>query len=275
MKQKNNLKKTIIKVFGGVFAGGLLLVFLLFFLIAKGETGYMPPIEDLENPVNIYASQVLSSDSNPHSATDKLLQANVPTPLFNRKDLSGWYTFTTKYGRNNDVENQFKVEEGVLHFDGEPMGYLCTTESYSDYYLKIVFRWGEKKYPPRQDSKRDSGVLYHFDDSKNDEVWPVSVECQIQEGDCGDYFLVFTTGKSPNHTEPGEITRIVRTDNFEKPNSEWNTIEIICYDNKSEHYVNGHLVNQAYDLNVKRGKILLQLEGAEIFYKTVELAELK
>jgi penicillin-binding protein 1A len=62
MKQKNNLNKTVLKVFWGMFTGGLLLVFLLFFLIAKGKIGYMPPIEDLENPINRYASQILSAD---------------------------------------------------------------------------------------------------------------------------------------------------------------------------------------------------------------------
>jgi hypothetical protein len=52
-------------------------------------------------------------------------------------------------------------------------------------------------------------------------------------------------------------------------------IEIICVDDKSEHYVNGHLVNEAYSLSNTEGKILLQLEGAEVYYKTVELISLK
>ncbi|MDR3266864.1 MAG: DUF1080 domain-containing protein, partial [Tannerella sp.] len=59
------------------------------------------------------------------------------------------------------------------------------------------------------------------------------------------------------------------------PGQEWNTIEVICIDDKSEHYVNGHLVNQAENLSVTEGKILLQLEYAEVFYKTVELLPLK
>lgn len=35
---------------------------LMFFLIAKGKIGYMPPIEDLQNPIDKYASQVISED---------------------------------------------------------------------------------------------------------------------------------------------------------------------------------------------------------------------
>jgi hypothetical protein len=204
-----------------------------------------------------------------------LTEGNIEwVSLFNGKDLSGWYTFTQKYGKNNDVENQFLVQDGVLHFDGEAMGYLCTTGLYKNYYLKAVFHWGEKKYPPRENSPRDSGVLYHFSDTTDDAVWPIAVECQIQENDCGDYFLLGTTADSPNKND-NSSTRIVRTANFENPIPEWNTIEVICYDDKSEHYVNGHLVNQAYNLNVTEGKILLQCEAAEIIFKTVDLLPLR
>ena len=45
---------------------GFLLVLLLiagiFFAIAEGHIGYMPPVEQLENPIDRYASQVISSD---------------------------------------------------------------------------------------------------------------------------------------------------------------------------------------------------------------------
>jgi hypothetical protein len=202
---------------------------------------------------------------------------NAFVDLFNGKDLTGWYSFTPKYGRNNDEEKAFKVTDGALHFCGESMGYICTNNSYKNYYIQIVFRWGEKKYPPRENSSRDSGVLYHFPSGANDGLWPTSIECQIQENDCGDYFIVgdaTAESDNPNQTNVG-LKRIVRTDNFENPNPEWNTIEIICFDDKSEHYVNGHKVNDAYNLSVTEGKILLQLEGAEIFYKTLKLLPLK
>lgn len=56
------LAKKIIKWFWIVFGVGILSVVLIFTLIAKGFIGYMPPIEDLENPINKYASQIISSD---------------------------------------------------------------------------------------------------------------------------------------------------------------------------------------------------------------------
>jgi hypothetical protein len=218
---------------------------------------------------------VLKEHANKASFTKINSGAVQPIALFNGRDLSGWYTYTKAHGKNNDVEKAFSVEDGILHFAGESMGYLCTTGSYKNYYLRVVFRWGEKKYAPRENAPRDSGVLYHFAETAEDGLWPVSVECQVQENDCGDYFLVGgTTLSSPNSPE-GESHRVVRTANFEKPAPEWNTIEIICVDNASEHYVNGQKVNEAYNISVSDGKILLQLEGAEIFYKTVDLLPLK
>ncbi|MDR3261619.1 MAG: DUF1080 domain-containing protein [Tannerella sp.] len=202
---------------------------------------------------------------------------NAFIDLFNGKDLTGWYTYTPKYGLDNDEEKAFNVTGGALHFAGESMGYICTDNSYKNYYMQVVFRWGEKKYPPRENSPRDSGVLYHFPSDVKDRLWPTSIECQIQENDCGDYFIVGNAtveSDNPNQSNAG-MHHIVRTENFEKPNPEWNTVEIICYDDKSEHYVNGHKVNDAYNLSVSEGKILLQLEGAEIFYKTVKLLPLK
>ncbi|MDR1610813.1 MAG: transglycosylase domain-containing protein [Candidatus Symbiothrix sp.] len=54
--------KKIIKYAWYVLISGILLFGLIIILIANGKIGYMPPIEDLENPINKYASQVLSAD---------------------------------------------------------------------------------------------------------------------------------------------------------------------------------------------------------------------
>ncbi|MDR0728892.1 MAG: DUF1080 domain-containing protein, partial [Prevotellaceae bacterium] len=176
-------------------------------------------------------------------------------PLFNGQDLSGWYTYTKTHGKNNDVDNSFTVVDGILHFAGENMGYLCTNDSYRNYYLRVVFRWGETKYPPRENDPRDSGILYHFPDTAPDDLWPLSIECQVQENDCGDYYKVGgSTLESSNLSPEGQSYRVVRTANFENPRPEWNTIEIICLDDRSEHYVNGNKVNEAYNLSVTEGK---------------------
>ncbi|MCQ2342168.1 MAG: transglycosylase domain-containing protein [Paludibacteraceae bacterium] len=48
--------------FWGIFAAGCLVVVLIFWMISKGWLGYLPPLEELQNPKNRYASEVFSSD---------------------------------------------------------------------------------------------------------------------------------------------------------------------------------------------------------------------
>ncbi len=48
--------------FWGVIVGGILLVWLVIGLIANGKVGYLPPLEELQNPKNRYASELFSAD---------------------------------------------------------------------------------------------------------------------------------------------------------------------------------------------------------------------
>jgi hypothetical protein len=192
--------------------------------------------------------------------------------LFNHNDTKGWYTFLDSLGKNNDPEKNFTIENNVLHIMGKNFGYLCTEKSFSNYHLKVVFKWGTKQFAPREKGKRDSGILYYFDENEKDMVWPKSIECQVQEEDCGDFWCVGTGVESANKFETAwGMKHIFRSQNFENTRGEWNTIEIIANGNQVEHYVNGHLVNSGWNTSVSKGKILLQSEGAEVFYKDVEL----
>ena len=51
------LKAIWILLFAGVLAG-----FMGFIAIYNGWIGYMPPIDEMENPVNRYATQIYSAD---------------------------------------------------------------------------------------------------------------------------------------------------------------------------------------------------------------------
>jgi len=217
---------------------------------------------------------LLQEHGNPVSFRNIWIREINVAKLFNQNDTQGWYTFLDTLGKNNDPGKNFLVENNTLHINGKWFGYLSTEKSYSNYYLKVVFKWGEKRYPPREHDKRDSGILYHFKIGEQDVVWPKSIECQVQEGDCGDYWCVGTMVDSPNKFETAwDMKHIFRSENFENPTGEWNTIEIICNGNQSEHYVNGHLVNSGTNTSVSEGRILLQSEGAEVYYKSVELIQ--
>lgn len=52
----------IIRIFWWAVGIGLVLSVFMFILIANGKVGYMPPIEELENPKNKFATEVISSD---------------------------------------------------------------------------------------------------------------------------------------------------------------------------------------------------------------------
>ena len=71
----------------------------------------------------------------------------------------------TALGLNNDIKNVFSVikEDGelILKITGEIYGGLTTKASYENYHLSVMFKWGDKKWEPRLEDLRDSGILYH------------------------------------------------------------------------------------------------------------------
>jgi len=58
----------------------------------------------------------------------------------------------------------------------------------------LQFKWGEKKWPPRDKpaTPRDSGLLYHVhaESGYMGRTWASSIELQIQEHDVGDLYAV-------------------------------------------------------------------------------------
>jgi hypothetical protein len=198
--------------------------------------------------------------------------------LFNGKDLNGWYTFLDTKGKNNDPEKIFLVENNILHISGKEFGYMATEKTYSNFKLVVEFKWGVKKYPPREaDSvKRDNGICFYIPANEKDIVWPKSIECQIQEGDVGDIWLIDSTTVKIDgaRTKPNNYTRVVKKADGEKPTGEWNRVEVIADKGKVTYIVNGKVVNEFEEPSEREGKILIQSEGAEIYYRKIELTEL-
>ena len=199
-------------------------------------------------------------------------------PLFNRKDLNGWYSFLQTKGKNNDPEKVFTVENGLLHITGKEFGYLCTEKKFKNFHMVAEFKWGIKKYPPRDadTTKRDNGIMFYVQTDEKDMVWPKSIECQIQEGDVGDIWLIdsVTVVVDGKRSIPSNYTRIVKKKNGEHPTGEWNTVEVIVYNDKITYIVNGIVVNTAEAPSLNEGRIIIQSEGSEIYYRKIEVAEL-
>ena len=197
--------------------------------------------------------------------------------LFNGKDFNGWYTWLQTKGRNVDPEKIFVTEpDGSLHILGKEVGYLMTENRYGNFHFVVDFKWGDKKWPPREARKRDSGICYNIPDDEPDHIWPASVECQVQEGDTGDFWLlgnstILVNGKQ---NKPSNYSQIVKMKDAEKPKGEWNTVEVISFNGKCVHVVNGVVVNYGENASLVGGRILLQSEFAEVFYRNIKIRKL-
>jgi len=182
-----------------------------------------------------------------------------------------------KQGKNIDPNNVFTVKDGIIHDTGKELGYIMTQKRYNNYHFSLEFKWGLKRWPPRENNKRDSGICYHVPDDAEDKIWPNSVECQIQEGDVGDFWLLdnATIQVDGKQNAPSAHTQIIKKKDAEKPSGEWNTVEVLSFNGKCVHIVNGVVVNYGENASVVGGRILLQSEYAEIFYRNIKLRELK
>ncbi len=221
--------------------------------------------------------------------------------LFNGKDFTGFDILLQSKGLNNDTEKIFQVEKGVIHVSGNDFGGIVTRKEYENYYLRAQFKWGEKTWQDRVGKARDCGILYNIDGpllSPLKGVWPRSFEFQIIEGGTGDIWLVKGASlkvkgqliTSEGVDGPHEYVKSRRfgsgqwenvtgyrdpMNDVEKPHGQWNQLELVVDHDHVKYFVNGKLVNEATDLSATKGKILFQTEGAETYYRNLEIAPLK
>lgn len=228
--------------------------------------------------------------------------------LFNGKNLEGWYTFIQDRGRDIDPKKVFTVQDGMIRISGEEWGCITTHEEYENYRLIAEFKWGGQTFEPRVKNARDSGILLHSvgEDGGSEGIWMYSIECQLIEGGTGDFIVVgdgsenfsITSpvaeekqGSSPVFLPNGKETTVNRgrinwygrdpewkdvidfrgTQDVENPVGQWNRVECLVEGDKISIFLNGKLVNQASGIKPSKGKIQIQSEGAEIFFRKVEL----
>jgi hypothetical protein len=103
--------------------------------------------------------------------------------LFNGKDLAGWQTYDIANGFHNDRQQIYSVavEDGepAIRISGQILGGLVTEQSYGNYRLRLQYKWGRLKWPPRETQPFDSGLLYH---SSSVEESPLRLGSYEQEG---------------------------------------------------------------------------------------------
>lgn len=144
--------------------------------------------------------------------------------------------------------------------------------------------------------------------------WMRSIEAQIIEGGVGDFLVLggyepdgkfisptvtapvskdrdgepfYDSAGTPTKFNTGRVNWYARDvdwkdvlgfrgkQDVESPLGEWTRIEVICDKDRITYLVNGKLVNQVTQSNLTHGKILIQSEGAEIYFRRFDLEPLK
>jgi hypothetical protein len=231
--------------------------------------------------------------------------------LIDGGDLSkNWYVWL-KDSQHDDPKRVFTVEDGMLHISGDGLGCLATKEAYRDYHLVAEFRWGTKTWPPREQKTKDTGILVHSfgPDGAHGGAWMRSIEAQVIQGGCGDFVVVsagvkdggkelsisaevkpdrdgefvWHAGGEKRVFERGRVNWFGRDpdwkdelnfrgkDDLESPGEAWTRMDVVCDGATITNIVNGTVVNKAFDVRPTAGKIQIQTELAECYFRRFEL----
>lgn len=230
--------------------------------------------------------------------------ASVDVPGLSR-DAKGEYT--QPIGVNHDPFGAFSwvpLDGGpVLRIAGEVPGGIATLASYANFHLRLQYKWGALRSGQKPNALRNSGLLYHGhgQHGEGNGRWLPSHQFQIQNGFAGDY-IAMGDGSAVIHARKVDEKRYVydavsaevpftntapdparcgRAGDPEKSMDEWNTIDLYCVGDQAIHVVNGKVVMRvASRVRTKEGmlqpldhgRIELQAEGWEIFYRNVEIS---
>jgi len=152
-------------------------------------------------------------------------------PLWNGRDLAGWVTYlgrpepTTELpGAARDTAGRYVEPLGIgrdpfkvftvanvegrpaIRISGEVPGTLSTRDVLGNYHLRLQFKWGTKRWPPRVDRLRDSAVFFHaYDLGGVSGQWPFCLEFQVTETTVGNLSTVGTKAAvraRPNGDDP-------------------------------------------------------------------------
>jgi hypothetical protein len=232
--------------------------------------------------------------------------------LFNGKDLTGLHPWL-KGTQRQDPKKVFTAHDGLIHVSGEDAGYLATEQEYKDYHLTVEYKWG-KRTDGGKYVRNSGVLLHAVGPDGNAEgVWMSSIECQLAQGCVGDLIVirgkdkgqavipvrftaetrpgpdkrprwhkgatarVFTKGQlwwSRHDPDFQELRDTRGKHDVESPLGEWTRVECLCAGGRITVRVNGTTVNACYDTAPSAGKILLQSEGFEIFFRRFELRPL-
>ena len=217
--------------------------------------------------------------------------------LFNGVDFSGWDRYLGKpsetepaLGLENDPRGVYSVVrldgEPAIRISGEVWGALISQQELGDFHLRAEYKWGTATWPPL--GLLDSGIMYlstgplgavnaggpALSDPIGSGAFMVSMEYQVLPSDIGGCYALGPIGFEP----------APRTATPERA-GDWNQIDIVYQAGEAQHFLNGELVAGASDFRLEwpgnpvsalqRGKLQIQSEGGEIYYRRIELLPLR
>ena len=209
-------------------------------------------------------------------------------------------------GLNNDPRHVFTIVpdngENVIRVSGQNWGAIITKSEFENYHLQLQFKWGDLSWGQKKGKKKDSGLLYHSVGKYGADygAWMRAQEFQIEEGNTGDYwgcaggeadipadkksetdYVYDPRGTLLRFSQESKQSRhCIKQGDAENASGQWNTLDLYCHGDTSIHVVNGKVMMVLYhnqqsengqDLPLTKGRIQLQSEGAELFYKNIRI----
>jgi hypothetical protein len=205
-----------------------------------------------------------STDKQPHGKTNS---------LFNGRDLTGWQPVLDDPAAKADTV--WSVSHGMIVCKGEPLGVLQTTESFTNFRLKLQYRWAPGKPPG------NSGILTRINGPAR--ALPRCAEVQLQDANAGDVLGLqgmMVDSRQPRsfdikaHAVAGDIRGVKKLRHGENPAGDWNNVEVVAEGGSYTVWFNGRQVNTATGVEVIAGPIGLQSEGGEIQFRHLSITAL-
>ena len=233
--------------------------------------------------------------------------------LFNGKDLSGFTTWLKDTGRA-DPKQVYSVQDGTIRISGEGIGYLATEKAYRNYHLVLEYKWGKRTLSPKI-VRNSGLLLHAIGpDGGAGGIFLTCLECQIAQGCEGDLIVIRgkdENGKAIPATitceteiaadgktrwKPGGARTVYSgkqfwwskhepffeetldnrgKDDVASPMGQWTKVECLCDGDRVTIKINGVPVNACTAVYPSAGKILLENEGSEIYFRNLELHPLK
>ena len=219
-------------------------------------------------------------------------------------DDSGKKISEIPIGLNNDPGHVFTIVdqdgEKVIRISGESWGGISTINEFADFHLRLQFKWGTLTWGQKKKRKKDSGLLYFATGKHGADygAWMRSQEFQIEEGNSGDYWgvaggmqdipAVINTDSEYVYNPSGQVYTFSENSKVgrhckkqgdgENATGQWNTLDLYCHGDTSVHMINGKVMMVLYHssqlenghaIPLVKGKIQIQSEGAEVFYKNI------